>query len=277
MPITLGFREFKEIRDLIYQRTGIFITDEKIYLLKKRIEKRMSERSMSDVCEYVKFLKYFDKSGKEFNELINEVTINETYFFREFPQLQLFAEQCLPELVQRTNTNSIKILSAGCSTGEEPYTLSIICKEMLDSTQSYRIVAVDIDDDALSKAKNAVYDERSIKDVPKLYLKKYFTQSSRGYELSDDVKKTVSFHKVNLFDREQLISLGKDFDFVFCRNVLIYFSEESRKIVVESFYLMMKPGGYIFLGHAESLSRITTVFELKRMGNGLVYQKPLER
>ncbi|MGJ8455414.1 CheR family methyltransferase [Pseudothermotoga sp. U03pept] len=277
MPITLGFREFKEIRDLIYQKTGIFITEEKIYLLKKRVEKRMSEKRMTNPEEYVRFLKYFDKNGEEFNELINEVTINETYFFREFPQLQVFAEHCLPELIERTNVKFVKILSAGCSSGEEPYTLSIICREMLYPSYQYHIMALDIDDNALKKAAEGIYEERSIKDVPKVYLRKYFQTIERGYRVIDEVRKFVSFYKINLFDDKQLLSFGKDFDFVFCRNVLIYFSDESRRKVVNTFYLMMKPGAYIFLGHSESLSRITTLFELKRMGNGLVYQKPLER
>lgn len=272
-----GFREFKEIRDLIYEKTGIFITDEKIYLLKKRVEKRMNEKNFVVVDEYLRFLKYFDRGGVEFNQLINEVAINETYFFREFPQLQIFAEQCLPDLIENNKVRNVRILSAGCSTGEEPYTLSIICAEMLEGQYQYTIDAIDIDDDALSKAKTAIYDERSIKDVPKAYLKKYFTLTPEGYRIAEDIKKPVRFHKVNLFDRESLLNIGRDFDFVFCRNVLIYFSDESRRKVVESFFLMMKPGGYIFLGHSESMSRITTLFELKRMGNGLVYQKPFVR
>ena len=275
MAIVIGFREFKELRDMIYQKTGIMITDEKIYLLKKRIEKRMNEKKIKDVKEYIRLLKFFDNDGKEFNKLMNEVTVNETYFFREFPQLQTFAEDALPELIERTKTRNIKILSAGCSTGEEPYTLSIICKEMLDPGIRCQIIAVDIDDRVLAKAKRAIYSDRSVKDVPVVYLNKYFRKTSEGYVLSEEIKKHVQFKKLNLFDNKQLLSLGSDFDFVFCRNVLIYFSDDSRKKVVENFYKMMKPGGYIFLGHSESLSRITTVFELKRLGKRLVYQKPI--
>ena len=275
VSVSFGFAEFKEIRDLIHTKTGIYIPDEKIYLLKKRVEKRLAERSIKSVEEYVKLLRYFDRGGEEFAKLINDVAVNETYFFREFPQLQIFAEYCLPEYVERTKTKFVKILSAGCSSGEEPYTLSIICSEMLDSDCTFKIVAVDIDDDALEKAQRAIYDQRSVKDVPKLYLEKYFKQAEQGYAVSDEVKKYVTFYKMNLLDRDQLLSLGRDFDFIFCRNVLIYFSDDSRRRVVETFFLMMKPGGYIFLGHSESLSRITTLFELRRMGNGLVYRKPL--
>lgn len=274
---TFGFREFKEIRDLIYEKTGIFITDEKIYLLKRRVEKRMGEKGMLNVTDYLRFLKYFDHNNAEFNELINEITINETYFFREFPQLRIFAEYCLPDVVEKNNTRFVRILSAGCSTGEEPYTLSIICSEMLGDTYQYNIDALDIDDNALQKAKIGVYDERSVKDVPKSYLKKYFRQTLQGYEVTEEVKKFVRFYKINLFDRQALLSLGKNYHFIFCRNVLIYFSDDSRRKVVETFYEMMVPGGYIFLGHSESLSRITTLFELKRMGDGLVYQKPVVR
>jgi chemotaxis protein methyltransferase CheR len=147
---------------------------------------------------------------------------------------------------------------------------------MLDPPHSFSITAVDIDYRALEKAKQGIYDERSVRDVPQVYLEKYFTKTSKGFVVRDEVRRFVTFRKVNLSDREALLALGRDFDFVFCRNVLIYFSDDSRRRVVETFYAMMNPGGYIFLGHSESLSRITSAFELKRMGGDLVYRKPLK-
>uniref|UniRef100_A0A7V4WM82 protein-glutamate O-methyltransferase n=1 Tax=Candidatus Caldatribacterium saccharofermentans TaxID=1454753 RepID=A0A7V4WM82_9BACT len=271
-----GFREFCEIRNHIYARTGVHIGDQKVYLLRRRVEERLKALGLSSAEEYIAYLKYRDGSGKEFDELVSSVTVNETYFFREFPQLQTFAEHCLPEVVERKNTGRIHILSAGCSTGEEPYTLSIICQEMLDPPHNFSITAVDIDYRALEKAKQGIYDERSVRDVPQVYLEKYFTRTSKGFVVRDEVRRFVTFRKANLNDREALLALGRDFDFVFCRNVLIYFSDDSRRRVVETFYAMMNPGGYIFLGHSESLSRITSAFELKRMGGNLVYRKPLK-
>ena len=273
-----GFNMFTQIRDMLYKKTGIFISNNKIYALKKRVEKRVESLGLPSPKEYIEYLKYMDSSGREFANLVNEITVNETYFFRNFPQLQAFAEHCLPEVVERKKKqkiHTVNVLSAGSSTGEEPYTLSIICQEMLDPSFRCKIDALDIDSKALEAAQKAVYSKRSVKDVPLKYLEKYFVKKGEVYQLKDSVKKDVHFYRVNLFDREALLSIGKNYDFVFCRNVLIYFSDESRRKVVESFYVMMNPGGYIFLGHSESISRITTAFELKRIGGHLVYQKPL--
>mgnify|MGYP000170861488 CR=1 FL=1 len=276
--MNFGFHTFVQIRDMVYAKTGIFVPDNKIYSLKRRMEKRVEALGLPSPKEYIEYLKYADASGREFANLINEVTVNETYFFRNFPQLQVFAEHCLPDVVERKKQKkqrTVSILSAGSSTGEEPYTLSIICQELLDPSFKFKIDALDIDSKALETAQKGVYSERSIKEVPLRYLEKYFAKTGNVYQVRDLVKKYVHFHRVNLFDRDALLSVGKNYDFVFCRNVLIYFSNESRRKVVESFYAMMNLGGYIFLGHSESLSRITTAFELKRMGGYLVYQKPL--
>jgi len=280
MDTTFGIREFKELRDLIYEKIGIHILDEKIYFLKKRVEKRIEELGIDSPSEYIKYLRYMDHTGKEFQNLTNSITINETYFFRNFPVLQAFAEHCLPEVLQRNmekKQKELRILSAGCSSGEEPYTLSIILHEMVDDLRNInaKIVGIDIDESALKKAKRGIYDERSIKDVPGKYLDKHFDILPSGYSVKEHVRRLVGFHKINLFDSTNLLRIGKQFDFVFCRNVLIYFSDESRRKVVENLYMMMKPGAYIFLGYSESMTRITRAFRIKRAGNTLVYQKPM--
>lgn len=271
-----GFREFSVLRDHIYTRTGVYIGDRKVYLLKRRIEQRLSALGLSSVREYLNYLKHWDESGKEFEELVSAITVNETYFFREFPQLQAFAEHCLPEIAEERGTSRVRILSAGCSTGEEAYTLSIVCQEMLDPPHTFSIDALDIDYHALEKARRGVYEERAVRDVPKVYLDKYFERTREGFVVKEAVRRFVTFRKINLNNREALLAVGRNFDFVFCRNVLIYFSDDSRRKVVETFYAMMNPGGYIFLGHSESMSRITSAFELQRMGGVLVYRKPLQ-
>ncbi|MEN3185124.1 MAG: protein-glutamate O-methyltransferase CheR [Atribacterota bacterium] len=271
-----GFRDFCQLRDYVYARTGVYIGDQKIYLLKRRIEQRLATLGLSSVNEYLNYLKRYDGSGREFEELVCTITVNETYFFREFPQLQAFAEFCLPEVVGGKTSRHVRILSAGCSTGEEPYTISIICQEMLEPPCTFSIDALDIDYRALESARRGIYDERAVRDVPRVYLEKYFIRTGEGFMVKNNVRDFVTFHKVNLSNREELFALGRSFDFVFCRNVLIYFSDDSRKKVVEAFYAMMNPGGYIFLGHSESMSRITSAFELRRMGESLVYRKPLQ-
>lgn len=276
--LDLPLEYFIKLRNLIYERTGISYEENKIYYVKKRLQQRMQAGGFEDIEAYIKHLKLFDGNGREFQELINLLTVNETYFFREFNQLQLFAEDCLDEVVEtkRRNGNStIKILCAGCSTGEEAYTLAIIVREMLDDFRRWNILikAIDIDENVLVKARKGVYDSRSVKDVPPAYLKRYFSQTEPGqFVLRPEAKEMVLFEHHNLMDRRALRS-EEGYDFVFCRNVLIYFDEISRKQVVDKFYGLLNPGGFIFLGHSESLSRISSAFKIRRMNEHLVYQR----
>lgn len=274
----LPLEYFIKLRDLIYERTGISYEENKIYYVKKRLQTRMEKGQFQKVDEYIKFLKHLDRNGREFQELMNLLTVNETYFFREFSQLQVFAEACLPEVIARKQTeskHSLKIFCAGCSTGEEAYTLAIIVREMVDNYKRWNIMvkAADIDENVLAAARQGIYDQRSVKDVPDSYLRDYFSKPGSGqYAISQEIKDMVTFEHLNLMDRRAL-RLEEDYDFVFCRNVLIYFDDISRKQVVDKFYTILNQGGFIFLGHAESLSRITTAFKIRRMEEHIVYQK----
>lgn len=274
----LTLSEFEKVTDLIYKRTGLKFENNKIYFLEKRLEKRVEELKMSSFNEYIRYLYFLDKDGKEFQRLIELLTINETYFFRDFPQLKTFAEHCLPDVAERKYREgdyTLSLWSAGCSSGEEPYTLAIILREMLEDVGKWRIniIATDIDNNALEKAKEGIYEERSVKDVPIEYIDKYFIILKDGrFKISDEIKSMVTFAYLNLGDR-LAIRRYRNFDFIFCRNVLIYFDDISRKQVVDHFYVALNCGGYIFLGSSESLSRITNAFRLKRMGGNLVYAK----
>lgn len=274
----LPLEYFIKLRNLIYERTGISYEENKIYYVKKRLQQRMQAGGFEDIEEYIKYLKLFDGNGREFQELINLLTVNETYFFREFNQLQLFAEDCLDEVVEakrRTGGSTIKILCAGCSTGEEAYTLAIIVREMLEDFRRWSVLikAIDIDENVLARARKGIYDSRSVKDVPPAYLKRYFAQPQSGeYVIRPEAKELVLFEHHNLMDRRALRN-EEGYDFVFCRNVLIYFDEVSRKQVVDRFYSLMNPGGFIFLGHSESLSRISSAFKIRRINEHLVYQR----
>ncbi len=278
--VVFDVSRFIKLRDLIYVKTGIFFEEKKLYYVKKRVKEHMTALGMEDFDTYYRFLKFRD-DGTEFQKLVNLLTTNETYFFREFDQLAVFAEECLYEVCTRKEAGGVKrlrIWSAGCSTGEEPYTLSIILLEMLDDIASWDVVieATDIDTDALEKARRGVYGKRSVRFVPGEYFKKYFEPVEGGYRVKDPVRKLVRFSHLNLMDSKKMHSM-KGMDFIFCRNVLIYFDERSRKEVVAHFYDVMNPGGYIFLGHSESLSRITTAFTIKKADGLIVYQKPLDR
>ena len=274
----LPLEYFIKLRNLIYERTGISYEENKIYYVKKRLHQRMEAGGFDRVEDYIRHLKIFDPQGREFQQLMNLLTVNETYFFREFSQLQVFAESCLQEVIEhkiQTNNRTIKILCAGCSSGEEPYTLGIILREMIEQFSSWEVFikAIDIDENILVAARKGVYDQRSIKDVPPPYLQRYFTVPSSGkYAIDQDIKDMVVFEHLNLMDRRAL-RYEEDYDFVFCRNVLIYFDDVSRKQVVDKFYGLLRSGGYIFLGHAESLSRISSAFKIRRLSNHIVYQR----
>ena len=279
--LEFGMHEFTVIKEFIYKHAGIDISEGKLYFLKKRVLQRVKAKEMDSVEEYMKYLKFFDKEKKEMNDLINAVTINETYFFREFNQLQAFGECCIEDvLIKNKGKKNIKILSAGTSSGEEPYTLAIIINEILEGEDiEFEIIGIDIDDNMLEKAQKGIYGLRSVKRVPPRYLEKYFDKvglDEEEYKIKSFIKEKIKFRKVNLSDKEELLRIGRNFDFIFCRNVLIYFDQESKKRVIENYYKMMNYDGYIFLGHSESLFRITTAFKLKKMGGQLVYQKSKE-
>ena len=273
----LPLEYFIKLRNLIYERTGISYEENKIYYIKKRLLQRMETGGFERVEDYIRHLKIFDPQGREFQQLMNLLTVNETYFFREFSQLQVFAESCLQEVLvhkAQTNNRTIKIFCAGCSTGEEAYTLGIILREMVEQYSSWEVLikAIDIDENVISAARRGVYDKRSVKDVPPAYLQRYFDPASNGkYVIDQDIKDMVVFEHLNLMDRRAL-RYEEDYDFVFCRNVLIYFDDVSRKQVVDKFYSILRSGGYIFLGHAESLSRISSTFKIRKLSNHIVYQ-----
>jgi len=260
---------------LIYKKTGLHYEYNKKYYVHKRIERRAELLEIGSLSEYFVMLKYAEDS-QEFDQLINDLTVNETYFFRDFPQLRNFAEDILP-LFEKQNEGrkKIKIWSAACSTGEEPYTLSIILQEMLDNYDEWevQIIASDINTDVLQYAKMGIYDSRSVRDVPPEYLDKYFTKRHDKYLVNLNVRKPVTFRRINLIDDEDMSSVS-GCDYIFCRNCLIYFNDESRKEVLANFYKSLNPGGFIFLGHSESVGRISSAFKVQRIGDTIVYSRP---
>ncbi|WHH61362.1 protein-glutamate O-methyltransferase CheR [Petroclostridium sp. X23] len=260
---------------LIYNKTGIHYEYNKKYFVQKRIEKRAEMLEISSLNEYFVMLK-FAEDVQEFDQLINDLTVNETYFFRDFPQLRNFAEDVLP-IFERENESrkKIKIWSAACSTGEEPYTLSIILQEILDKFDKWevQIIASDINTEVLQFARMGIYESRSVKDVPPEYLEKYFTRRHDKYLINLNVRKPVTFKRINLMDEDEMSNIT-GCDFIFCRNCLIYFNDESRKEVLANFYNSLNSGGFIFLGHSESVGRISSAYKVQRIGDTIVYSRP---
>jgi len=266
---------FNKFIKLIYKKTGIYYECNKKYYVQKRLETRAELLDMGSLNEYYMMLKFADDSS-EFDRLINGLTINETYFFRDFPQLRNFAEDVLPLFArEKESRKKIKIWSAACSTGEEPYTLSIILQEMLEKPEEWeiQILASDINTEVLQSARIGLYESRAIKDVPPEYLEKYFTKRHDKYLINLNVRRSVTFRRINLMDENEMRNIN-GFDFIFCRNCLIYFDDESRKSVLSSFYESLNPGGFIFLGHSESVGRISSAYKVQRIGDTIVYSRP---
>ncbi len=276
MAHLLTKENFAKIGEFIYRKSGIYLEEDKHFdKLAKFIDKRADELGFDNFRKYFFKLRFDDKEGEEFQELMNGVTVNETYFFREKDQFEVLADKILPELHESMPANKpIRILSSPCSTGEEPYSMILHIVEEGDIVEKrdIEVVGIDIDSTVIEKAKKAKYTERSVHAIPKNILNKWFNKKALGYELGEDLQGSVDFQVANIFDKTQMRKLGK-FDVIFSRNMLIYFDDASRKEVAMTFYDMLNPGGYVLLGHAEYMSRIVSVFNAKKIDNCLIYQK----
>ena len=273
----LSSDQFEKLSARIYSQLGLQFDANKNYFLQKRVEKRMEKLGVDDVQKYLFMLCYADADGVEMQALANLITTNETYMFREYEQLSAFADYCLPEVLSAKESrgeHSLRIWSAGCASGEEAYTLAIILREVFPQSKFWdcEIVATDIDQNVLNQAARARYGQRSVSEVPPEYLEKHFLIHGDTYTVRPNTACLVKLEHLNLSDRAAMRAM-RNFDFIFCRNVLIYFDDRSRKMVVDHFYNALKPGGYVFLGHSESVGRISTAFKLRRHGSHLVYVK----
>ena len=276
MSYLLSSDNFEKMQEFIYRKSGIYLEKDKHYeKLAKYIDRRAKEIDVDNFRKYFYKLRFDDSAGEEFQELMNGVTVNETYFFREKEQFEVLVNSVLPELDSiLPKDRPIRILSSPCSTGEEPYSmiLHIVEENEIVQRRDIEVIGIDIDSTVIEKAKNASYSDRSIHAIPKNILARWFKKKNIGYQLIDDLMGTVDFKVINVFDKAQMRSLGK-FDVIFSRNMLIYFDDASRKEVAMNFYDMLNPGGYVLLGHAEYMSRIVSVFKAKKIDKTLIYQK----
>ncbi|MCX6052061.1 MAG: protein-glutamate O-methyltransferase CheR [Campylobacterales bacterium] len=276
MAYLLSKEDFLKISEFVYRKSGIFLEQEKHFeKLAKFIDSRSRALGFDSFRKYFFKLRFEDKNGDELQELMNAITVNETYFFREKEQFEVLVNTILPELHKTLPASRpIRILSSPCSTGEEPYSiiLHIVEEGKVVEQRDIEVVGIDIDSTVIQKAKIAKYNDRSVHAIPKNILSKWFDKKNLGYELGKDLQGSVDFQVVNVFDKSQMRKLGK-FDVIFSRNMLIYFDDASRKEVAMTFYDMLNPGGYVLLGHAEYMSRIVSVFRARKIENTLIYQK----
>jgi len=276
-PSPLTSDEFSRLAEFLYRRTGMVFTEAKRYYVERRLSERMSATSSRSFTDYFAHLR--GEERREVEELINAFTVNETYFYREDHQLTCLTTDLLDERVRAKRPgDTIRIWSAPCSTGEEPYSIAIWLLENWKDVDAYdiEIVGSDIDTDVLEAAAEGIFRKRALMRLsPELIARYFYELDDERWRILDDLRQSVRFSRVNLIDTKQTRPQGR-FDVIFCRNVLIYFDDESRRIAAENLYDNLLPGGFICLGHTESMSRISPLFEVCRYSGAIVYRKPLE-
>lgn len=276
--LKISDEEFRNLRDFIYEKSGIYVADNRKYLLENRLGSRLKELNLKSFGEYYHYLRYDMGKTKELTRLFEVITTNETSFFRNPPQLKVFQDIILPQVIEEQRAKGqkrIHIWSAGCSTGEEPYTLAIILLETLKSEASswtLRITANDISEAVLAAARKGYYNEYTLRTTPQEHIAKYFTKEESRYTIKPQVKQLVNFGQINLNDRQALRRLERS-QVVFCRNVIIYFDDDMKKHVISAFYDNLMPQGYLFIGHSESLHNISRAFKPVHHPGAIVYLK----
>lgn len=269
--------EFAEFRDEIYKLAGIYFTESKKYLLEGRIAKRIVANNLRSFSEYMRLIKSPGKKD-ELDRLYEAITINETYFYRAPQQFDVLEQVIFPEIMEKRKnlTNqTFRIWSAASSTGEEAYTLALIILEKLKPKYPYvnfQVVGSDINQNVLEQARQGVYKEYAIRNIPQNILNKYFKQNGNLYALNPEVKRLVKFANINLYDPGQ-VKMMSQCDVIFCANVLIYFDLPSKQQVVSYLYNALNKGGYLFIGYSESLHGVSKSFKLVHLPKAMAYQK----
>jgi len=277
-PGDVTAEEFARLADFLYRRTGMVFTEAKRYYVQRRVTDRMEATQAATFASYFARLRS-DLNG-EVEHFINAFTVNETYFYREDHQLRCLTTDLLEERVHaRPRSDTVRIWSAPCSTGEEPYSIAMWLLETWPQVDAYdiEIVGSDIDTRALQAAAAGVFGKRALMRLTPDLVEKYFVRLDEDrWQILEDLRGSIRFTTANLVEAAQTRPHGQ-FDVIFCRNVLIYFDDASRRTAAENLYENLAPGGFICLGHTESMSRISPLFEVRRFPDAIVYQRPMER
>jgi chemotaxis protein methyltransferase CheR len=268
--------EFRLLRDLVNEYAGLHFDDDAMYLFDRRLGERVAALELASFDEYYKYLRFNIRGQPELEDAIELLTTKETYFFRQEYQFRAFRDELLPRLaVFAANRRRLSVWSAGCSTGEEVYTIAIHVHEShLFDGWDIRIIGSDISKASVAQARRGAYRGASFRATPSEARRAYFIDRPDGAHVVDPVKKMCHFGQLNLLDSTKASIVGR-VDVIFCRNVLIYFDLRSRKRVIDNLYERLVPGGYLLLGHSESLLNVSTAFELVHLKEDLVYRKPL--
>jgi chemotaxis protein methyltransferase CheR len=276
-PEDVTEEDFRRLAEFLYRRTGMVFTEAKRYFVVRRLGERMNATGRRSFAAYFALLR--SGGGGEVEQLINSFTVNETYFYREDDQFRCLTASLLGLLTTRRQPgDTIRIWSSPCSTGEEPYSIAIWLLENWPAVDAWNIeiVGSDIDTRALEAAVDGYYGARALMRLSEPLISRYFERESDGARrIIADLRNSVRFTSVNIVDPAEVRGQGR-FDVIFCRNVLIYFDDASRRLAAENLFEALVPGGFICLGHTESMSRISPLFRACRFADAIVYQRPLE-
>ena len=266
-------QEFEKFAKLIYEESGIFLKSVKITLLSNRLRKRLKALNLETYNDYYNYIEKLADRSREIEALLDVVSTNETYFFRNEKQFEALQFECLPEIAKRKQKEKqLRIWSAGCSTGEEPYTIAICIFELMHLFQGWKIeiMATDIATSVLDFARKGEYSGRRIDKVKPDLLKKYFInnpQQPEFFTVKSEIKSIINFKMLNLFKDPY----PSNMDIIFCRNVMIYFDKEHQRKLLAGFYKSISNSGYLFLGHSETIHTISEDFVYKKMLDTPIY------
>ncbi|VAX20942.1 Chemotaxis protein methyltransferase CheR [hydrothermal vent metagenome] len=269
---------FRILRDIIHDMTGILYDESKTYLLENRILRRLSDVGLESFDEYLDIIHNLDAHPQEKEAFIDLVTTHETSFFRNAPQLDIFINDALPQILveaERKGAGEVKIWSAGCSTGEEPYNIAMMMEmsSVVPQNLKVRVLGTDISMLSIKTAKNGLFDSYSLRNAPYEYLHRFFTKvDDKKFMISSSVANSVEFCQLNLLDEEGMCKMSK-MDIIVCRNVLIYFDLDVRNKVAKLLHRSLRDGGLLFIGHSESFSDLSEMFTLETRKGIPVYRK----
>jgi chemotaxis protein methyltransferase CheR len=275
LGVTIGEEEARLIQEIIHDHCGLSYGLDSSFFLERRVGPRLDALGLSSYREYYHYLRYDPGGESELEELIERLTTHETYLFREMYQLEAFREEVLADLHERlAQRQRLTVWSAGCSTGEEVYTLAMILRED-ERFRGWRVrvVGSDISRKVVAHARTGAYGPSSFRTTEDYFQRRYFREQAGRYQIRDEIRSMCSFGQLNLLSTDRFHVLG-ECDVIFCRNVLMYLSTEARQRIVEAFYDTLAPGGYLLLGHSESLLNVTTRFDLVHLAKDLVYRRP---
>jgi chemotaxis protein methyltransferase CheR len=260
--IVITDKEFKQLADFIEKHYGIHLKNEKKALVSGRLHNVLIEQNFKNFTEYFDYI-VSDKTKQAVTTLLNKITTNHTFFMREVDHFHFFQDHILPNLKSTIKDHDLRIWSAGCSSGEEPYTLSMIINDFFGREKALwdtKLLATDISERVLTKAKTGQYSSEQISSIPTMWRINYFKKlDGESSQVTDKIRNEVIFRKFNLIDEN--FPFKKKFHVIFCRNVMIYFDNQTKVNLVNRFYEHLEPGGYLFIGHSESLNRETTKFK----------------